>query len=284
MALFIQSNTASMNAQVQLAKSQNALAVNFQRLSSGYRINSAADDAAGLGISAQMSAQVASYGIAENNTNDAISMAQTADGALSQMDSMLSRMRELAVESSNGDFTSTDRSFLGDEYNNLMSEIDRISNTTMFNGQTLLAGDAQNFSFQVGINNTTNDVIAVTFGGVDTTALTLATTNISGAGGLTDVQAQAAAQSAIDNITAAIDAISTQRANYGAAVNRFQVSVSNIQSMQTNLSSANAQIQDTDIAQETASMAQNQVLAQAGAAVLSQANQNPQVALKLLNG
>jgi len=284
MALFIQSNTASMNAQVQLAKSQNALAVNFQRLSSGYRINSAADDAAGLGISAQMSAQVASYGIAENNTNDAISMAQTADGALSQMDSMLSRMRELAVESSNGDLTSTDRSFLGDEYNNLMSEIDRISNTTMFNGQTLLAGDAQNFSFQVGINNTTNDVIAVTFGGVDTTALTLATTNISGAGGLTDVQAQAAAQSAIDNITAAIDAISTQRANYGAAVNRFQVSVSNIQSMQTNLSSANAQIQDTDIAQETASMAQNQVLAQAGAAVLSQANQNPQVALKLLNG
>jgi flagellin len=276
MALFIQSNTASLNAQVQLSKSQNALATNFQRLSSGYRINSAADDAAGLGISAQMSAQVASYSVAERNTNDAISMSQTADGALSQMDSMLSRMRELAVESSNGDLTSTDRSFLGDEYNNLMSEIDRISNTTMFNGQTLLAGAATNFSFQVGINNTANDVIAVTFGGVDSTALSIAGTSVA-----TD---QPTSQSAIDALTTAIDAISTQRANYGAAVNRFNVSVSNIQSMQTNLSSANAQIQDTDIASETASMSQNQVLSQAGAAVLAQANQNPQVALKLLNG
>jgi flagellin len=276
MALFIQSNTASLNAQVQLSKSQNALATNFQRLSSGYRINSAADDAAGLGISAQMSAQVASYSVAERNTNDAISMSQTADGALSQMDSMLSRMRELAVESSNGDLTSTDRSFLGDEYNNLMSEIDRISNTTMFNGQTLLAGAATNFSFQVGINNTANDVIAVTFGGVDSTALSIAGTSVA-----TD---QPTSQSAIDALTTAIDAISTQRANYGAAVNRFNVSVSNIQSMQTNLSSANAQIQDTDIASETASMSQNQVLSQAGAAVLAQANQTPQVALKLLNG
>jgi flagellin len=275
MALYIQSNTASNNAQVQLSKSSSALAVNFQRLSSGYKINSAADDPAGLGISAQMSAQVASYGIAQQNTNDAISMAQTADGALSQMNSMLSRMQELATESANGDLTSTDRSFLGDEYNSLSSEIDRIANTTMFNGQSLLTGAAAAVTFQVGIGATSDDVIAVTFGGVSSTYIGLTNTTL---GDQTDAQA------AITAISGAIDNISTQRANYGAAVNRFQVSVSNIQSMQTNLTSADAQITNTDIASETASMAQNQVLQQAGASVLSQANQAPQIALKLLNG
>jgi flagellin len=285
MSLYIQSNIASDNAQTQLANSTNALAVNFQRLSSGYRINSAADDPAGLGISAQMSAQVASYGIAQQNTNDAISMAQTADGALSQMNSMLSRMQELATESANGDLTSTDRGFLSDEFSSLVSEVDRIANTTMFNGTVLLAGGQNAVTFQVGIGDTSNDVIAVTFGGVSSTYLGIDPNSTSPTGGTpVDIASQTDAANTITAISAAIDTISTQRANYGAAVNRFQVAVSNIQSMQTNLTSANAQIEDTDVAAETASMAQNQVLQQAGASVLAQANQAPQIALKLLNG
>jgi flagellin len=275
MALYIQSNSASLEAQNNLAISQKALSVNFQRLSSGFRINSAADDAAGLGISSEMTAQTASYDVAERNTNDGISMAQTADGALAQMGSMLSRMRQLAVQGSNGDLTSTDRGYLDTEFSSLKSELDRISATTMFNSQTLLAGAAASTAFQVGIKNTANDQISVTFGGVDVAGLGLTASNV---GGATATNAQAS----IDSIDAAIATISTQRSNFGAAENRFQVTVSNIQSMRTNLSAANARIQDTDIAQETASMAKNQVLQQAGAAVLSQANQAPQIAMKLL--
>jgi flagellin len=277
MALYVQTNVASLEAQRNLASTQKSLTANFQKLSSGYRINSASDDAAGLGISEQMGAQIRSYAVAERNTNNGISMAQTAEGALGQVGSMLQRMRELAVEGSNGDLTSTDRGFLDTEFTQLKQEVDRISTSTTFNGQALLSGTANTITFQVGINTTSNDQINVVFGGVDLTALGLNGSSVSGA---TATNAQAS----IDSIDAAIATISTQRSNYGAAMNRMQVTVSNIQSMSTNLSAANSRIKDVDIAQETAAMSKNQVLSQAGAAVLAQANQAPQLALTLLRG
>jgi flagellin len=277
MALYVQTNVASLEAQRNLASTQKALTTNFQKLSSGYRINSASDDAAGLGISEQMSAQIRSYAVAERNTNNGISMAQTAEGALGQIGSMLQRMRELSVEGSNGDLTTTDRGFLDTEFTQLKQEIDRISTSTTFNNQSLLSGAANTITFQVGINNTTNDQINVVFGGVDLTSLGVNGSSVSGATATN-------AQSAIDSIDAAIAAVSTQRSNYGAAMNRMQVTVSNIQSMSTNLSAANSRIKDVDIAQETAAMSKNQVLSQAGAAVLAQANQAPQLALSLLRG
>jgi flagellin len=275
--LTIQNNIASLQAQSNLGNTQRALAMNFQKLSSGYRINSAADDAAGLGISENMSAQTRSFTVAERNTNNGISMAQTAEGALGQMSGMLGRLRELAVQGSNGDLTSTDRGFLDTEFTALKSEVDRISTATTYNGKQLLSGTAASIVFQVGINNTTNDQIGITFGGVDLTSLGLSTTSVSGATATN-------AQSAIDAVDAAIASVSTQRSNYGSAMNRMQVTVTNIQSMRTNLTAANSRIKDTDIAEETASMARNQVLSQAGAAVLAQANQAPQLAMSLLRG
>jgi flagellin len=277
MALFIQTNVASLEAQRNLSGTQKALTQNFQRLSSGYRINTAADDAAGLGISEQMGAQIRSYSVAERNTNNGISMAQTAEGALGQVGSMLQRMRELSVEGSNGDLTTTDRGFLDTEFTQLKQEIDRISTSTTFNGQALLSGAANTITFQVGINNSSSDQIGVVFGGVDLTSLGLNNSSVTGA---TATNAQAS----IDAVDAAIAAVSTQRSNYGAAMNRMQITVSNIQSMSTNLSAANSRIKDVDVAEETAKMARNQVLAQAGAAVLAQANQAPQLAMGLLRG
>jgi flagellin len=254
------------------------LQTSFARLSSGYRINSAADDAAGLGISDSMTAQIRSYTVAQRNANDGISMAQTADGAASQVTDMLQRMRELAVQSSNGDLQAGDRSNIDTEYQSLSSEIDRISASTQFNGSSLLdgtAGTAGVVSFQVGIGTAASDKIAVTFSDFSTTGLG---TN----GG--DVTTAANSQTAITKLDAALKTVSTQRATFGAAVNRLQTTVTNIDSMTTNLSAANSRIRDVDIASETAAMAREQVLSQAGAAVLAQANQAPQLALGLLRG
>lgn len=279
MALYVQTNVASLEAQRNLASTQKSLSLNFQKLSSGFRINSAADDAAGLGISEQMTAQIRSYAVAERNTNNGISMAQTAEGALGQIGSMLQRMRELAVEGSNGDLTSTDRGFLDTEFGQLQQEIDRISTSTTFNSQALLSGASNTITFQVGINNTTNDQIDIVFGGVSASMLGVDTASASVSGATATN-----AQTAIDAIDDAIALVSTQRSNYGAAMNRMQVTVTNIKSMSTNLSAANSRIKDVDIAEETASMARNQVLSQAGAAVLAQANQAPQLAMTLLRG
>ncbi len=275
MALFINTNVASLEAQRNLATTQKAQAQSYQRLSSGMRINSAADDAAGLGISESLTAQVRSFSVAERNSNNAISMAQTAEGALGQTAGILGRMRELAVQGSNGDLTSTDRGYLQTEFGQLSSEIDRISSATTFNGQALLGGAANTITFQVGINNSASDQINVVFGGVDATSLGINTTSVSGATATN-------AQSAITSIDGAIAAVSSQRANYGASMNRLNVTVSNIQSIRTNLSAANSRIRDVDVAEETAQMSRNSVLQQAGVAILAQANQAPQAALSLL--
>lgn len=275
MALYIQTNTASMVAQNHLASTSNALSQTFARLSSGYRINSAADDAAGLGISKSMDAQIASYTQAESNANNGISMAQTADGAADQISNMLTRMRQLAVESSNGDMSANDRTNLDTEFQSITSEISRISAVTQFNGTNLLSGAATTVKFQVGIGTTANDQVGVSFGGVDATTL-----------GLTgkDVTSFANSQASITAIDSAIQTLTTAREGWGSAMNRFQNSVSNLQSINTNTSAALSRIQDVDVASETAKLSKQQVLSQAGAAVLAQANQAPQLALKLLQG
>ena len=279
MALYIQTNVSSLEAQRNLAKTQGSLATTMQRLSSGYRINTAADDASGMAISENMQAQIRSFAVAERNTNNAISMSQVAEGALGQIGGILTRMRELAVQGSNGDLGTTDRAYLNTEFGQLQSEIDRISSSTTFNGQALLSGAAANKTFQVGIGTANSDTIDVTFGGVDapTLGVDAGTIDVTGADATKS-------QAAITKIDAAIATVSTNRANFGAAMNRLQVTVSNTQSMRTNLSAANSRIKDVDVAEETANLARQNVLAQAGAAILSQANQAPQLAQNLLRG
>jgi flagellin len=270
-AITINTNVASLDAQRNLSRTQSDQRVNFQRLSSGMRINSASDDAAGLGISVNLQAQVRSLSVAERNTNNAVSMAQTAESALGQVGGILTRMRELAVQGSNGDLGATDRGYLDTEFQSLRSEITRIADSTVFNGRQLLGGAATTITFQVGIQNTTSDRIDVGFGGVDLTALGIAATNVSGA---TAANSQAAITS--------ISTVSSRRALFGATMNRMSSTVSNLQSMRSNMSAAYSRIADVDVADETASMARNQVLSQAAVSVLAQANQAPQLALSLL--
>lgn len=277
MPLYINTNVASMEAQRSLSSNQSTLSTSFQRLSSGMRINTAADDAAGLAIAEQMKADIRSYSVAERNTLNAVSMAQTAEGALSQVTAILQRLRELAVQSSNGDLTATDRGYLDSEFQAMKAEVTRIVDSTKFNGKDLLSGAATPIDFQVGIDNTASDRLTVTFGDVSLTTLGI---NASTVGGATATSSQAA----IDEVDAAIAAVSGRRADFGAALNRMQVTVSNLQSMRTNLSAAHSRIRDVDVAEESSQLARTQVLNQAATAILSQANQSPQLALQLLKG
>jgi flagellin len=276
MSLVLQTNVSSLTAQQNLGMVAKGLSLSFNRLSSGFRINSAADDAAGLAISESFKSQIRSYSVAERNANDGISMAQTGEGALGQVSGMLSRMRELAVQSSNGSMSSSDRGFLNTEFSQLQSEIDRIQKSTSYDGTSLIKAGTSSVSFQVGINNATTDQIAVTFGGLTLTTLLSATnTKVSGSGATSALKA-------IDTIDSALSTVSTIRAKFGAVMNRFDVTTANIQTARTNLSAANSRIRDVDVAEESASLSRSQVLSQAAAAVLAQANQSPQLALGLL--
>ncbi len=275
MSLFIQTNVASMVAQNNVTKSQHALSSNFAKLSSGYRINSAADDAAGLGISKSMNAQLRSLAVAQRNASDGISMAQTADGAASQIHEILTRLRELAVQGANGTLGTSDSTNLDTEFQASLAEIDRIAQVTTFTGHNLLSGSSTSITFQVGINNTAPDRMVIGFGGVDVSGLTLTGSAVN---------SMATSRTAIGTIDNAIASLSTLREGWGSAINRLTNTVSNLDSMQSNLSASLSRIQDVDIASETAAMSKNQVLAQAGIAVLSQANQSPQLALSLLKG
>jgi flagellin len=275
MALVIPTNVASLDAQKTLTRNSNALGKSFARLSSGFRINTAADDAAGLAISESMKAQIRSYTIAERNANEAISMTQTAEAALGSMHDILGRMRELAIESSNGSMTGTDRGYLDTEFTALKQEMGRIQGSSKFNGKQLVATTGSQIIFQVGLNNTASDQITLTFGGLALTTLLAATTNVAGATAGT-------ALGSIGRIDSAIAIISTERAKYGAAMNRLDVTVSSIQTMRVNLSAANSRIRDVDVAEETSQLSRNQVLSQAGVSVLAQANQLPQMAMQLL--
>jgi flagellin len=268
---------ASLEAEKNLNATTSKLSISFNRLSSGYRINSAADDAAGLAISESMQMQIRSYTVAERNANDGISMAQTAEGALGQMTSLLDRMRELGVQAANGTLSSTDRSYINTEFSSLQAEMDRIQKSTTYDGQVLLAVTASSIQFQVGINNTSSDQIAVTFGGLGLTVLLAATTSTSGAG-------PTAALNAIGRVDGALSIITTQRARFGAIMNRLAITTSALETVRTNLAAANSRIRDVDVAEESSTLARTQVLAQAGTAVLAQANQLPQIALSLLRG
>lgn len=274
MALVIQTNTAAMAAQKNLQTNQKMLAGSFQKLSSGFRVNTAADDAAGLAVSESMKSQIRSFTVAERNAGDAISMAQTAEGALGDVHDILGRMRELAVQSSNGSLTNNDRGYLNTEFGQLKSEVTRIQGSAKFNGVTLLQATAASVKFQVGLNNATSDQIDVTFGGVSLA-------NVA-SGGSADVSGQTAALTALSTIDAAIGNVSSYRSKFGAAMNRLDVATSNIQTMRLNISAANSRIRDVDVATETSALARNQVLSQAGASILAQTNQMPQLAFGLI--
>lgn len=275
MAIVIRTNIPSLQAQKNLQKSSAALNASFDRLSSGLRIVTAADDAAGLAISESMSTQIRSFTIAERNAQDAVSMVQTAEGALAEVHSIMGRLRELAMQAANGSYTSTDRGFLDTEYQALKAEIGRIQQSAKFNGKELLANNVSTIQFQIGLNNTQSDQLALSFGGVGLTAITTSTNLISGS----SISSALAALSIIDST---LTTVSTQRAKYGATMNRLNITISSIETMRLNLSAANSRIRDVDVATETAALARNQVLSQAGVTVLAQANQLPQLALNLL--
>ena len=275
MPLVINTNVASLSAQKNLNRAQSALGQSFQRLSSGFRINSASDDAAGLGVSESLKSRIRSFTVAERNTANAISMTRTAEGGLSEVSGIVLRMRELAVQSANGDLTSTDRSYIDTEFQLMKDEIDRVSGSTQFNGVDLLSGTAAAVAFQVGIGTTSNDTISVSFGGVSVSALGLSGISVSGS-------AATAATAAINAVDTALTSVSTTRARFGAAQNRLGIAVTNSQTIRTNLEAANSAIRDVDVAEETSVLARTQVLLQAGTSVLSQANQAPQLALSLL--
>ncbi len=285
----INTNMISLNAQRNLSTTQSALATSIQRLSSGLRVNSAKDDAAGLAIAERMNAQVRGMNVAIRNANDGISLAQTAEGALGKVGDMLQRMRELAVQSANATNTSTDRKSLDEEFGQLQSEIDRVLKATKFNDTALFTGSAS-MTFHVGSGTTTEDTIAITGqqlsgGSAGTSGGTLATADVALATviGASDIAADAtAATNAIKDIDQAMTFVNSRRAAYGAVQNRFEAAIGTLQVNVENLAAARGRIMDTDFAAETANLSRAQVLQQAGMAMLSQANAVPQNVLSLL--
>jgi flagellin len=279
MTISVLTNVSSINAQRNLTGTQAALASSVGRLSSGMRINSASDDAAGLGISENLKANIRSMAQAQRNANDGISMSQVAEGSMNDMQGIVSRMRELSVQSANSTLGDTERGYLQTEFSQLSSEINRISAVTDFNGQKLLDGSASaGLTFQIGIQNTGNDRLAMSIGKLTTSTLGTSTLHIASASLATASQAQAA----IGTFDKAIQQLSQARAKVGATQNRMTVTVSNLAVTQENLQAANSRIRDVDVASESANLTKAQILSQAGLAVLAQANQLPQSALSLL--
>ena len=276
MALVVNSNLASLNAQRNLGKSQNDLNTSLQRLSSGLRINSAKDDAAGLFVSQQLTRDIRGLNQASRNAADGISLAQTAEGALGEIANNLQRIREIAIQSSNA--TVGDRSGLQKEVDQLTQEISRIIQTTNFAGTSLLSG-SNALTFQVGASGAATNQVALTT--VNLTALAGYSATLT-ATGTVNVGAAANASAAIGTIGTAIDTVNQTRATYGALQNRFEAVISNIQNFAENLTAARSRIQDADFAQETARLTRAQILQQAGTSILAQANTLPQSALTLL--
>ncbi|MDM4764506.1 flagellin [Pelomonas sp. SE-A7] len=278
----INTNIASINAQRNLNSSQGSLAVAMQRLSSGMRVNSAKDDAAGLAIAERMNAQVRGMNVAIRNANDGISLAQTAEGALAKVSDTLQRMRELAVQARNATNTSADRDSLGKEFQALAKEIDRIIRGTTFNGKTILGADAATpQTFQVGPNTTVNDTIDVTTVDLtaDPTIMAITDPTVTTIDNTSDPTTLG---TVIDNIDLAINTASEQRAALGATQNRFEAVIANLQISVENQSAARSRIMDADYAAETSALSRAQILQQAGNAMVAQANQLPQQVLSLL--
>jgi len=276
MPLSIQSNQPSLVAQKYLTRNVRQLNQSLERLSSGLRINSAADDATGLAISERLRADIRSYAVAERNTGVGISMATTAEAGAGEIGGVLIRMRELAVEAANGSLTATDRSLLDTEFQQLKEEVDRLADATEFDDTELLVGAATTISFQVGIGTSSSDQIAVGFGGVGTTTLGISASDLDGS-------TATGAQSAITSLDSAINVLSSKRASLGSAINRLGFALSADEQIRTELTAAASIIRDVNIASETSSLARYQVLVEAGIAVLAQANQVPSLALSLLS-
>ncbi len=276
MPQIINTNIPSLNAQKNLNQSQGSLNTALQRLSSGLRVNSAKDDAAGLAIATRMTAQGRGMTVAIRNANDGISLAQTAESALGQIKDHLLRMRDLAVQSANASNTSGDRNQLQKEFSELQAEITRIYQQTSFNGQKILDANAGTNSFQVGANSgETVDVVTSPLSATAVSALASSAVAISGANG-------SAMGSAIDAIDQAINDLSTQRSIYGAAQSRFEGVISMLQVSRENQEAAASRIMDADYAAETAALTRGQILQQAGVAMLAQANALPNNVLSLL--
>jgi flagellin len=283
MPLTINTNIASLNAQRNLNMSQGSLATSMQRLSSGLRVNSAKDDAAGLAIAERMNAQVRGMNVAVRNANDGISMSQTAEGALSQVSNSLQRMRELAVQARNSTNSSSDKDSLNKEFAQLQSEIGRVMGGTTFNGKHILGADATSLTFQIGANTTADDTITIAT--VDMTKDTTITAVTNSTTAVIDASATSGAiGTVIDNIDKALDSINDTRATFGATQSRFDAIITNLQVGVENQSAARSRIMDADFASETANMSRAQVLQQAGTAMVAQANQLPNQVLKLLQG
>ncbi|ASJ71799.1 flagellin [Granulosicoccus antarcticus] len=268
MAQTINTNVMSLTAQRNLSKSQSSLSTSMERLSSGLRINSAKDDAAGLAIAERMNTQVRGMNVAIRNANDGISLAQTAEGGLQEAGNMLQRMRELAIQSKNGTNSESDRANLDAEFQQLNEEITRIGETTVYNGQAVLNDSGSEVVFQVGANNASNNTLSISLTTIAATSGTVSTVT--------------AASDAITAIDLMIDEVTTSRANFGAVQSRFESAINNLQIGMENQAAARGRIVDADFAVETANMTRSQILQQAGNAMVSQANSAPQSVLQLL--
>jgi len=272
MPLRITNNVQSLNAQRQINRSNTGLSNALERLSSGFRINKAGDDAAGLGISEKLRGNIRALGQASRNASDGISMIQTAEGAMGEVNNMLVRMKELAEQSANGTVSDTERGFLSAEYKALRSEITRIADATKFNETNLLDGSLST-NVQIGISDGSTDTLTISVEDVDAAALSLIST----------ISTVSDAQSALTDTSSAIETVSTRRSDLGALQNRLESIVNNIDTVVENLTAAESRIRDTDIAAETANLTKFSILVQAGVSILAQANQSPTVALSLLS-
>jgi flagellin len=276
MAIRINTNVESVFAQKHLARTQRALRGTMEHLSSGLRLTKAADDAAGMGVSQKMRAHITSLKMAQRNANDGISLVQTAEGALSETGDILARMRELAVESASEVLQATERAYLQTEFTALQEEIERIADSTEFNGLNLANGSTTTVAVQVGIFNiAAEDRITVNLQDSQTATLGVNTTAI-------DLGSAANSQLSITEIDEAIDAVNNSRSTYGAVQNRLTSALRNLENYTENLVETESRIRDVDFASATADMSRHQIFSQAGISVLSQANSNPQAALSLL--
>ena len=271
----INTNLSALNTSRNLSSSQMAQSQAVQRLSSGLRVNSAKDDSAGLAIAERFNSQIKGMNVAIRNANDAVSLAQTAEGALSKVSDMLQRMRELAVQSANVTNSTSDRTNLDAEYDQLGSEITRTLAGTTFNGTNMLGANAGTLTFQVGAGTTANDTIAITTTRLDNNASITAVSTGS-------ITTAALATASIGQLDTAIDLVTTERASYGAAQNRFESAIGVLQVSAENSAASRSRIMDADYATETAALSRAQVLQQAGTAMLAQANQMPNQVLTLL--
>ncbi len=276
MGLRVNTNIASINAQRNLFQVTKRLSRNFQHLSTGLRIATAADDAAGLAISERFRAQIRSLAQARRNANDGISLVQTGEGALNEVSAILVRLRELAIQSANGSVSNQDKNTLNEEFQNMVNEINRIAKSTEFNGVNLLDGSDTNISFQVGTGVSSGvDTIMVSLTPALSTSLGLSTLNIGSNGNVSF---------AITQIDSAINTVSQIRGKFGAIQNRLGATIANLGVAHENLSAAESRIRDVDVAYETAQLTRNSILQQAAVSILSQANMQPQAALTLLGG